>query len=167
MLIFSTCCAAQVKGEASTSSKPTNPSSGSSIRSKAQLAVEITQDVYRKDGLRGFYRGYAASLFTYVPSSALWWSFYHFYQGNYTLTEVGIIPKNSTVQQSYLADHLHSLFPPWFPHLGIQCSSAVLGGLTTTTLINPLDIVRARLQVTECSSSAYTFSIMSSLGVPG
>lgn len=44
-------------------------------------------------------------------------------------------------------DHLHSIFPSWFSHLGIQCTSAVLGGITTTALINPLDIVRARVQV--------------------
>ena len=43
-------------------------------------------------------------------------------------------------------DHLVGLFPSWFSHLGIQCTSAILGGITTTTLINPLDIVRARLQ---------------------
>nr|CAG4648028.1 EOG090X08ST [Moina brachiata]SVE93098.1 EOG090X08ST [Moina brachiata] len=118
-------------------SKPKNPTPGLSIRSRAQLAIEVTKGVYHKDGLRGFYRGYAASLFTYVPSSALWWSFYHFYQ-----------------------DHLHDYFPTWFPHLGIQCASAVLGGLTTTTLINPLDIVRARLQVQGLDSIRQTFRIL-------
>jgi len=44
-------------------------------------------------------------------------------------------------------DHLFEIFPSWFPLLGVQCTSAVLGGVTTTTLINPLDIIRARLQV--------------------
>lgn len=43
------------------------------------------------------------------------------------------------------------MFPSWFPLLGIQCTSAVLGGITTTTLINPLDIIRARLQVSSSS----------------
>lgn len=33
------------------------------------------------DGIKGFYRGYWASLSAYVPNSALWWGFYHFYQG--------------------------------------------------------------------------------------
>jgi solute carrier family 25 protein 44 len=50
-------------------------------KSKTQLALAITKDIYHTDGLRGFYRGYVASLFTYVPSSALWWTFYHLYQG--------------------------------------------------------------------------------------
>lgn len=106
-------------------------------KSKTQMALAITKDIYHNDGLRGFYRGYAASLFTYVPSSALWWTFYHLYQ-----------------------DHLHGLFPSWFPHLGLQCTSAILGGITTTTLINPLDIVRARLQVQRLDSIGQTFRIL-------
>ncbi len=55
--------------------------SGASSKGRTRLAVAITKDVYQRDGFRGFYRGYVASLFTYVPSSALWWTFYHLYQG--------------------------------------------------------------------------------------
>jgi len=105
--------------------------------SKTRLAVSVARDIYQTDGVRGFYRGYIASLFTYVPSSALWWSFYHLYQ-----------------------DHLIEMFPSWFPLLGVQCTSAVLGGVTTTTLINPLDIVRARLQVQRLDSIGQTFQIL-------
>lgn len=50
-------------------------------RPKAAIAVDIMTQIYRRDGLRGFYRGYVASLCTYVPNSAMWWSFYHTYQG--------------------------------------------------------------------------------------
>lgn len=51
-------------------------------RSKMRVTLDIARVIYRTDGLRGFYRGYIASLCTYVPNSALWWAFYHFYQGN-------------------------------------------------------------------------------------
>lgn len=37
--------------------------------------------------------------------------------------------------------------PDWVSHLLIQCVAGTLGGFTTTILTNPLDIVRARLQV--------------------
>ena len=47
-------------------------------KSRFQVAVVVALNIYQRDGLRGFYRGYTASLFT---SSALWWAFYHLYHG--------------------------------------------------------------------------------------
>lgn len=43
----------------------------------------IMAQIFVADGLRGFYRGYVASLLTYIPNSAVWWPFYHFYAGKY------------------------------------------------------------------------------------
>jgi len=42
---------------------------------------DIVVQIFAADGFRGFYRGYVASLLTYIPNSALWWPFYHFYSG--------------------------------------------------------------------------------------
>lgn len=42
---------------------------------------DIARQILQADGLRGFYRGYVASLLTYIPNSAVWWPFYHFYAG--------------------------------------------------------------------------------------
>ena len=80
--------------------------------------------IYLRDGCRGFYRGYVASLCNYVPSSAAWWSCYQLYQ-----------------EQARL--HLSSVLP----HTALQCVAAVLSGCTTSILTNPLDLVRARVQV--------------------
>uniref|UniRef100_UPI00398EE6E2 solute carrier family 25 member 44-like n=1 Tax=Pristiophorus japonicus TaxID=55135 RepID=UPI00398EE6E2 len=59
------------------------PPRQAAVGASRQLAVGQTKDVmaqiFRLDGLRGFYRGYAASLMTYIPNSALWWPFYHLY----------------------------------------------------------------------------------------
>ena len=55
------------------------------LRSKVGAAKAIVILVYRRDGLRGFYRGYFASLATYAPSSALWWFFYDIYCSEYLL----------------------------------------------------------------------------------
>ena len=49
-------------------------------RTKAQITYDIARTIYVRDGFRGFYRGYVASLCTYVPSSACWWTFYSSYQ---------------------------------------------------------------------------------------
>ncbi|XP_075989865.1 solute carrier family 25 member 44 [Anticarsia gemmatalis] len=92
--------------------------------SKAALAREVAVRVYQLHGPLGYYRGYAASLAAYVPNSALWWALYTAYQ-----------------------DELLKITPAWVSHLFIQCVAGTLGGFTTTFLTNPLDIVRARLQV--------------------
>lgn len=92
--------------------------------SRAALARQVALRVHRMHGLRGFYKGYGASLAIYVPNSALWWALYQVYQ-----------------------DELMKIAPEWISILMIQCTAGVLGGFTTTLLTNPLDIVRARLQV--------------------
>lgn len=93
-------------------------------RTKFQISTDITRTIFQRDGLRGFYRGYVAALCNYVPSSASWWTFYSLYQ-----------------------ESLASLGGPVVPHTAVQCVAAVLSGCTTSLLTNPLDLVRARVQV--------------------
>lgn len=47
----------------------------------------------------------------------------------------------------FVLDELHKVMPSWVSHLFIQCVAGSIGGFTTTIITNPLDIVRARLQV--------------------
>ncbi|KAF5293084.1 hypothetical protein FQA39_LY13694 [Lamprigera yunnana] len=103
-------------------------------KSKFAATLEIVKQIFRCDGFTGFYRGYTASLCAYVPNSALWWAFYHFYQ-----------------------DQLHLILPSWVSHLLIQSISGTLGGFSTTILTNPLDVVRARLQVQRLHSISEAF----------
>lgn len=103
-------------------------------RSKFRTTIDIAQVIYRTDGIRGFYRGYFASVCTYVPNSALWWTFYQLYQ-----------------------DELAKIFPANFSHLLIQCIAGTLGGFTTTLITNPMDTIRARLQVQRTNSIVNTF----------
>ncbi|XP_045611268.1 solute carrier family 25 member 44-like [Procambarus clarkii] len=106
-------------------------------RQKLQIALNIVRTLYRKDGLKGFYRGYMASICAYVPNSALWWSFYHFYQ-----------------------EQLVRTFPDGTSTLLVQCIAAPLGGVSTSLITNPLDIVRARLQVQRTGGFGNTFRIL-------
>lgn len=53
--------------------------------SRAYLSAEVVRLIYQRDGVKGFYRGYVASLCAYVPNSALWWGLYTFYQGKFQL----------------------------------------------------------------------------------
>lgn len=52
---------------------------------KYGLSLAVVRELYRNDGLKGFYRGYFASISTYVPSSALWWMFYPIFTGMHFL----------------------------------------------------------------------------------
>ncbi|KAJ7416548.1 Solute carrier family 25 member 44 [Willisornis vidua] len=95
---------------------------------------DIIVQIFKADGFRGFYRGYVASLLTYIPNSAVWWPFYHFY-----------------------AEQLSSLTPKDCPHLLLQAISGPLAAATASTLTNPMDVVRARVQVEGKSSIILTF----------
>lgn len=92
--------------------------------SNREVASRLVRAVYTRSGVIGFYRGYTASLLTYVPNSALWWTLYHTYQ-----------------------ESVSQVLPAGVPALVTQCISASLGGATTAVISNPLDILRARLQV--------------------
>ncbi|XP_055379998.1 solute carrier family 25 member 44 [Condylostylus longicornis] len=118
-----------------TQGKDVNPL-GISTNNKSKFYVTraIALEIYRRDGIKGYYRGYVASLLAYVPNSAMWWGFYHFYQ-----------------------DELLKISPPWISHLFIQCVAGTLGGFTTTIITNPLDIIRARLQVQRLDSMRLAF----------
>uniref|UniRef100_T1J0N7 Solute carrier family 25 member 44 n=1 Tax=Strigamia maritima TaxID=126957 RepID=T1J0N7_STRMM len=104
---------------------------------KASIARQIIIEIYKRDGFTGFYRGYLASLGTFVPNSALWWSFYLFY-----------------------SDELVKRFPDRVPLLMIQCMAAPLGGITTSLITNPLDVVRARIQVHRLHSFSTAFQTL-------
>ncbi|KAL6474631.1 hypothetical protein MHYP_G00181920 [Metynnis hypsauchen] len=95
---------------------------------------DIMVQIFAADGFRGFYRGYVASLLTYIPNSALWWPFYHFY-----------------------AEQMSSLAPSNCPHLLLQAVAGPMAAATASTITNPMDVVRARVQVEGRSSVIETF----------
>ncbi|MED6285077.1 hypothetical protein CHARACLAT_025625 [Characodon lateralis] len=95
---------------------------------------DITVQIFAADGFRGFYRGYVASLLTYIPNSAVWWPFYHYY-----------------------AEKLSLLAPSGCPHLILQAVAGPMAAATASTITNPMDVVRARVQVEGRSSVTETF----------
>ena len=96
------------------------------------LSIAVVRELYRTDGFRGFYRGYFASLATYVPSSACWWMFYPIY---------------TDIISTCL------LSPSETSHMLIQVIAGTSSGMTVTALTNPLDVVRANIQVQRTSFS--------------
>ncbi|XDA85708.1 hypothetical protein R6Z07F_015465 [Ovis aries] len=95
---------------------------------------DIIRQILRADGLGGFYRGYVASLLTYIPNSAVWWPFCHF-----------------------CAEQLSSLCPKACPHIVFQAISGPLAAATASILTNPMDVIRTREQVEGKNSIILTF----------
>jgi len=95
-----------------------------------QTAWTVILDIYRKYGLRGFYKGYLASLLTYTPSSAIWWASY------YSFTQL---------YGNMVADNT--------PVIVIQGLSGPSASAVAAVITNPADTIRTRLQVEGGSSS--------------
>ncbi|XP_022084594.1 solute carrier family 25 member 44-like isoform X2 [Acanthaster planci] len=101
-------------------------------------AQRIIHNIWHKDGPIGFYKGYTASIMTFMPNSALWWPFYHFYAEQLALL------LNASLHLSV-------------PAVAIQAMSGPLASASASVITNPMDIVRTRLQVTGGTSILGTF----------
>lgn len=94
------------------------------------IAIAITKQLYREGGFKSFYRGYFASLICFVPSSACWWMLYqHFNEFLF----------NSQMNQRV-------------PYMFLNCLSGILCGASVSIMTNPLDLLRANIQVHRPSS---------------
>lgn len=93
-------------------------------KAKLKGAARISIDVFKDQGVRGFYRGFLASLLTGALGSAVWWGSYGVY-----------------------LDVIGHYAPDGSSHLLIQSMSGGLSGLNAAVVGNPFDIVRTRLQV--------------------
>ena len=89
-------------------------------------ARSVLADVLRTEGMRGLTRGYWASIFTFAPSSAIWWAVY---------------------------GHLRSLqiqrHTPGDSHLLAQSLAGGVAGAVTAVVTNPLDTIRTRVQLAQ------------------
>ncbi|XP_056454667.1 solute carrier family 25 member 44a [Gadus chalcogrammus] len=128
----------QGQGEHLTRFKVKAPAAASSSSKLGRFSFGQTRDIVVQicaaDGFRGFYRGYVASLLTYIPNSALWWPFYHFY-----------------------SERLSNLAPSNCPQLMVLAVAGPMAAATASTITNPMDVVRARVQVEGRSSVIDTF----------
>ncbi|RLN53625.1 hypothetical protein BBJ29_004736 [Phytophthora kernoviae] len=98
-------------------------------RERPKSFVAVTKQVFRAEGLRGFYRGYVPSIATYAPSSSIWW-------GSYGL----LVPMYYNLMKSWQTD-------PFWKQVMAQGMSGASAGIITGILTNPMDIVRTKAQV--------------------
>ena len=94
------------------------------------LAIAITKQLYREGGFRSFYRGYFASLLCFAPSSACWWMLYNYFN-----------------EFLYGTSVKHDM-----PYMLLNCMSGTMSGAAVSIMTNPLDLLRANIQVHRPSS---------------
>jgi len=109
--------------------------------------LQAVRMIIAREGLAGLYRGVGASLATYLPASAIWWSAYGAYQRIMWQILNDYAPHIAAVPTTGLT-------------VTVQTGSAICAGLTSGTLTNPLDVIKTRIQVAHTSHTGehLTFS---------
>lgn len=98
---------------------------------------DAIQKILKADGIRGLYRGFGMSVFTYSPSSAVWWASYGASQ-RLIWRALGYNFAESDTQKP----------GPW-EVVAVQASGGVAAGAVASVATTPMDTVKTRLQVIE------------------
>jgi len=107
------------------------------LYSEQGSAVAIMSDIMKRDGWKGFYRGFGMSLFTSLPVGSMWWGTYSGCQ--HQLQSMDFFRLQSTQEAGGLGD---------FAMRGmIQLISGLSAAVVAATITQPLDVVKTRLQV--------------------
>jgi solute carrier family 25, member 44 len=122
-------------------------SSAAAAASRNGLAM--ARHIVRSEGVAGLYRGFWASVATFVPNSAVWWGAYGFYRKSFSaaLLEAGGGRGESEGQQQQPLQQPPPAPPSGGVVVAVQTASAVAAGLTSGLLSTPLDVVKTRLQL--------------------
>jgi len=93
-------------------------------------AWDACQKIFRTEGIRGFYRGLGASMLTWMPSSGIWWLTYEYCKRVFYPFRPIQKWSGRESNRNYYAELL----------------AATTATTASTVLLNPVEIVKTRLQ---------------------
>ena len=120
---------------------------------------DAIRQILQTEGIRGIYRGYAATLASFGPFSALYFVFYEYFK-NYIHTSYHPSPASSSGSDTR-SSHYYVDIPF---HWTVVCA-ATAGGLASF-LTSPLDMAKLRLQVQRGSNSMNQYHIKATSTTP-
>lgn len=101
---------------------------------RSPSAASVARDIYQKSGVRGFYRGYGASIMTHAPAAAIFWGVYYPTKTQFR-SVIGLSMRSSSW---------------WDPQeICVSVAAGAVSAVVSTLLTNPIDVVRVRLQLTD------------------
>ncbi|KXZ44329.1 hypothetical protein GPECTOR_69g422 [Gonium pectorale] len=116
-------------------------------------AMQMIRLIVKEEGVGGLYRGFGASVATFVPSSAVWWGAYGAYQKViWSLKGAGDERQMSGRgdeggQGEGAAPGGAGAGHDTSEVLVVQTMSSVLAGCTSSLVTTPLDLIKTRIQV--------------------
>lgn len=111
--------------------------------------VSVIRSIYKAEGGRGFFRGFAAAAMTYTPTSAIWWPAYEIFKRN--LSPVFLNSSELQELDESLAKDADkvtssSLNTAASRKMGVVVAlSGVMAGVLSYGITNPFDLVRTRM----------------------
>ena len=119
---------------------------GSPYTSFTDAAVKI----YKREGIAGYYRGFSATFVTSAIASAVWWLVYE--KSKERLYAWDVSRRAAWGEQPTAATNsAHQPGSLWAALTEVnrapQLAAGFIAGTATSSLINPLDVVKTRLQV--------------------
>jgi solute carrier family 25 protein 44 len=113
--------------------------------------AQLARHIVASEGVRGLYRGFAASVATYAPTSGVWWTCYDVYR---SLAAAAVLGEAGQDPQSALASTAELML--------VEMLSGGAAGCTAAVATNPLDVLRTRVQVNGAQGATW-FGTLTSL----
>jgi hypothetical protein len=142
------------------------------VNSPYSSFTDAVRRIGREEGLRGFYRGFGATFVTSAIASAIWWMVYE-------QSKQRLYAWDNSRQQQQL-DTAHSSSGKaaqssrdggiWAAITEVnrvpQLAAGFIAGTVTSSVINPLDVVKTRLQVQDSARAAAGTALSNSQSSP-